>query len=182
MATRCELGVFRPNQRRLACGLLLAFALTLAACAKPTPYQPVTDGHGYSELPLEGDRYRVTFSGNNQTPRETVENYLLYRAAEVTLEQGHDYFIVVERDTERSTTYYTTVTPIGGPFGYYGRYRQFYGRGGFATARSRPRDSYAAFANILIRKGEKPNDLPEAYDARDVVALLGPSILIKSEH
>lgn len=174
--------VSRSSARHLVSGFMLASALALAACGKPTPYQPVTDGHGYSELPLEGGRYRVTFSGNNQTPLETVEIYLLFRAAEVTLEQGYDYFIVAEKDTERSTTYYTTVTPIGGPFGYYGRYRRFYGRGGFASARSRPRDSYAAFANILIRKGEKPDDNPEAYDARDVVERLGPRVLVPSQH
>ncbi len=182
MAIGCESRASRLNERSLAGGLLLALALTLTACSKPTPYQPVTDGHGYTELPLEGGRYRVTFSGNNQTPRETVEIYLLFRAAEVTLEQGHDYFIVAEKDTERSTTYYTTVTPIGGPFGYYGRYRRFYGRGGFATARSRPRESYAAFANIVLRKGEKPDDDPEAYDARDVVESLGPRVLVPRRH
>lgn len=158
--------------------LMLVAALALAACGTPTPYAPAVDGLGYAEQPLESDRYRVSFAGNSLTPRETVENYLLYRAAEVTLEQGYDHFIVVEKDTERSTTYYTTVTPVGAPYGYYGhRYRHYPGVGGVATARARPRDRYHAYANILLRMGEKPADNPEAYDARDLLARLDPSVV-----
>ena len=43
---------------------------------------------------------RITFRGNTLTDRETVETYLLYRAAELTLQNGYDYFIVATRDTE----------------------------------------------------------------------------------
>ena len=163
---------------------LLIGALLLAACGSPTPYQPVTDGHGYAEQSLETDRYRVTFSGNSLTPRETVENYLLYRAAEVTLERGFDYFVVAEEDVERNTQYRTTYSGVGAPIGsFYGsRFRGPFFGSGFSTATSRPINSYEAYANILLRRGEKPADNPEAYDARDVLARLDPTIVRQAAH
>ncbi|MEX2641945.1 MAG: MotA/TolQ/ExbB proton channel family protein, partial [Acetobacterales bacterium] len=81
--------------------LLVAALLGLTSCASPTPYQPMTDGQGYAQQQLEENRYRVTFSGNTATPRETVENYLLYRAAEVTVERGYDYFVLADNQVER---------------------------------------------------------------------------------
>lgn len=52
----------------------LFLALMLAACAKPTPYQPAVDrSGGYGETLIEPGRWRVTFTGNSVTPREEVE-------------------------------------------------------------------------------------------------------------
>ena len=162
--------------------VLFVSAVVLAACGTPTPYQPVTDGHGYAEQSLESDRFRVTFSGNSLTPRETVENYLLYRAAEITLERGYDHFIVVEQETERSTTYFTTFNSVGAPYSYYGRrFRHVGAVGAVTTATARPRDSYHAFANILLRSGERPADNPNAYDARELKAQLSSSVVVEIE-
>ena len=170
----------QPTKVMLRAGLIAAGLLCLAACAVPTPYQPVTDRFGYAEQPLEADRYRVSFAGNNLTPRERVEDFLLYRAAEVTLDSGNDYFVLVDQDTERFTTFRTTTTGFGGFSGFYGSpYRYgglWYGPGSFATATSRPRERYTAYANIIVHRGDKPLDDPDAYDARDVIERLGPSI------
>ena len=73
----------------------IALVAMLAGCGTATPYQPATDGQGYAEQALERDRYRVTFVGNSLTSRETVENYLLFRAAEVTMSKGFDHFVMV---------------------------------------------------------------------------------------
>ena len=62
----------------------------LAACGQPTPYQPATAGYGYREQQIEDNRYRVSFAGNDLTTADTVQNYLLYRAAELTLGEGYD--------------------------------------------------------------------------------------------
>jgi hypothetical protein len=161
----------RRRQAPLAVALVL---LALAGCTAPTPYQPTADGYGYSEQQLESNRYRVTFSGNSVTPRATVQNYLLYRAAEVTLAGGHDYFTMVDQNVERSTTYYGTG---GGDFGYGGfnRNRTAFGLGvGNYTAY--PIDSYTAFADIIVARGAKPADALNAYDAREVMRLLEPQI------
>lgn len=45
-------------------------------------------------------RYRVGFSGNSMTSRERVERYLLYRAAEIAVQQGYDWFEAADRRTE----------------------------------------------------------------------------------
>ncbi|WP_208539119.1 CC0125/CC1285 family lipoprotein [Algihabitans albus] len=169
----------------IVCRSLLAVALLclLAACASPTPYQPVEDRFGYAVQPLETDRYRVSFAGNSSTPRETVEDFLLYRAAEVTLDKGQDYFLLVDRDTERLTSFRTT----GSGFGSFSRFggSPFYGRGfagpSFATATTRPRDRFTAYAQIVVRQGEKPVDDPNAFDARDVLERLGPNIVRPEE-
>lgn len=92
----------------LAVALMAGVAL-LTACATPTPYHPAsaTDpahADGYREARIEPGRWRVAFSGNSLTSRETVETYLLYRAAELTLQNGHDWFHAVERDTEEHVT------------------------------------------------------------------------------
>ncbi|MDH3473481.1 MAG: hypothetical protein OEM59_07300 [Rhodospirillales bacterium] len=153
--------------------VVLAGTLALGACGTATPYQPARDGYGYGEQVLEENRYRVSFTGNSLTPRETVESYLLYRAAEVTLARGFDHFIVVDRETERDTTYYSTVTGVGGSF-----HRDRYGPdiGVFGSSTSRPSSRYTAFANIVLRKGPKNRGDTAAYDARDVLKRLGPSI------
>jgi outer membrane biogenesis lipoprotein LolB len=57
----------------------------LAACSQATPYQPASSGSaihgGDSQQLIAPNHYRVRFHGNSLTSRETVEAYLLYRAA-----------------------------------------------------------------------------------------------------
>jgi hypothetical protein len=92
---------------RIASRLVVALALLLAGCAgKPTPYQAAQDGFGYSEQQTEENRYRVSFAGNSATSRQTVEDYLLYRAAELTVQTGHDWFRVVDRNAAQEYSGY----------------------------------------------------------------------------
>ncbi|HUH05939.1 MAG TPA: hypothetical protein VML75_28310 [Kofleriaceae bacterium] len=161
----------RRRRLPLAAGLAL---LALAGCAVPTPYQAAADGYGYSEQQLESNRFRVTFSGNSVTPRETVQNYLLYRAAELTVANGHDHFTVVDQNLERSTTYH------GSGFNDFAWGRRFHTDRafglGFGNYTAHPIDSYTAFADIVMADGEKPAGEVNAYDARDVLRQLAPRI------
>ena len=63
--------------------------LMAAACQTPTPYGPAVspNGDGYTTQQIESNRFRVSFKGNSLTTRQTVDTYMLYRAAEVTLEE-----------------------------------------------------------------------------------------------
>ena len=152
-------------------------ALATAACAAPTPYQPADGGFGYATQQIEDNRYRVTFAGNADTPRETVQNYLLFRAAEVTLESGHDYFTVTGQNVERSTRYFGSVDPLFYPGYWYGGRRGFHPPlAGYSTIDAHPVDRYTAFADILVFEGEKPAGDVNAYDASDVVRQLAPAI------
>ena len=77
---------------------LLAAAL-LVACASQSPYKSA-DGsrYGYSDSKIAGDRYRVTFTAPARREQQ-VRDYALLRAAELTLLNGYDWFVVVDRET-----------------------------------------------------------------------------------
>jgi len=163
--------------------------LLLAACATATPYGPAQGarGYGFSEQQIEDDRFRITFRGNSSTSRETVEDSLLFRAAELTLQQGFDYFIVEERDTEARTSYSSSGTAFYGRYGY-GRpfhrpyfafpyYAYGFGWGYPYDSYAREITRYSAIAFVIMYKGDKPQDNPRAFDARDVIDNLGPVVL-----
>lgn len=159
--------------------LMVAVLAALAGCSTATPYQPLMDGYGYSDQALEPNRYRVTFSGNSQTARSTVENYLLYRAAEVTVQNRNDYFIIADRETEPTRTYISSFDGYPG-FGYYRYSPGFYGYGGgmgMGMATTTAITSYQAYADIVMFSGNKPAANVHAFNARDVMATLGPSIV-----
>lgn len=178
---------------------ILAIAFAVSGCSTPTPYGPALDGKGYSQLQTESDRFRVSFSGNSLTPRATVESYLLYRAAEITLQSGHDYFRVVAQDLESTTRYYDTVTTPPVYYGDYGRrshrYRHggrgfpyaYYPHGQFSTVTSHPVTSYEAVANIIVFSGKNqsrkaPTSDDHTYNARDVIKRLEPTIVRPDPH
>lgn len=160
------------RRRKTARTILIAIPLLLAACARPTPYAPVADGgFGYSDHVLEEDRYRVEVRGNRFTPRGRVDDYLLYRAAELTIRAGGDHFVIVDRDTEARTTYRSW----GGPL-YAQRYDGPCPAPCYAPYDWRIRDPvvfdpvtrYRATAEIVVRRGPKPEDTANAYDARTI--------------
>ena len=154
---------------------IVAAALLLASCAEPTAYAPAAGRYGYAEQQVENDRYRITFAGNSVTARDTVEIYLIYRAAELTRALGYDYFEVADKDTEKSTRFFVTEN-FSGDSGRFDR-RFGYGFGaGFATGAARPVVEYEGALNIVVRRGAKPADRASAYDARDVLRRLGPRI------
>ena len=105
--------------------VLCASAAVLAACATATPYQPASSPggfDGFSQTMLTADQARISFGGNSLTKRDTVEDYLLFRAAETALEQGYDWFELQETDLDEKTR--RQITPGFGPsygYGPYGR-------------------------------------------------------------
>jgi len=78
--------------------LLSILCLLLAGCA--TSYQPKSYTGGYTDTKLDDDKYRVTFSGNQHTSADRVEEYALLRAAEITLEYGYSHFVIVNESGE----------------------------------------------------------------------------------
>lgn len=189
--------------KRLMTAAALTAAAVLSACATATPYQPAQftsagPRNGFYEQPIEQNRWRIGFNGNSVTSRQQVEDALLLRAAELTLQQGGDHFTAVDRSVDRNVRY--SATPIGPSFGYggfgysrfgrspfwspywsafgpYGR-RSFYGFGYdpfWNDVDIREIDRYEATAEIVIGRGARPSD-PRTFDAREVVNTLGPRV------
>jgi hypothetical protein len=75
----------------------LCSALLLAACATSGLYQARDGDSGYAETRLAQSQWRVEFVGDDFTGRETIETYLLYRAAELTAESGYEWFAMPAR-------------------------------------------------------------------------------------
>ncbi|MEE9347396.1 MAG: hypothetical protein V3U82_04315 [Robiginitomaculum sp.] len=107
--------------------ILASAAAILTACATATPYQAAAKmgASGYSQSQIESNRYTVSFSGNSLTDQETVETYLLYRAAELAVENGYDYFTVAEKDTQAKKRL-VNMGPSMGYGGGYGFNNSFY--------------------------------------------------------
>lgn len=196
----------RFSPRPLIAAVLLS-TVALAACATPTPYRPINgpgrNATGFYDRQLESNRFAVTFAGNSVTTRERVERYMLFRAAELTVQNGFDYFSFVDRDTKRKTdTYvdnfgsgfgyggYGGYGGFGAGFGYWGGPRWRYARRGFGFGgwggygydpffndyQVRQIDRYEATAEIVTGRGAKPASDRFAFNARDVIDRLGPTI------
>ena len=176
-------------------GALALLGLGLTACETATPYQPLQHGSqvsgGFSDQRIDADHYRVTFKGNDLTSRQTVESYLLYRAAELTVAQGYDWFETIDRHTDRDRRTYVDPDPFYGPgyrWGYFRPYWSFYGRGyGWRTwgpfwgdpffgDTTQTVEQFEASAEIAMSHGPKPQGDPKALDAREVMTNLGPKI------
>lgn len=141
--------------------------ILLVGCADPTSYHPFDGQGGYAEQKIEDDRYRVEFVGNGVTPRDQVEMFLLYRAAELTLLNAHERFWIVDRATGSNTAF------IG------------FDNGVIATDRFRNKGTnqtlvmntthltqvtrFDAFAEILFVDLPFENDDGRVYDAQQVI-------------
>jgi hypothetical protein len=177
-------------------------ALALGACTTATPYQPLAKGTsvsgGYSERQIEANRYQVSFSGNSLTNRRTVESYLLFRAAELTQQNGYDWFSVVDRHTERDRRvyadpffnswggYWGPSWRMYGPrfgggwsnWGYWGGWGGGFGPGwGGGMMDYREVTRFEANAEIFLGRGPKPAQDTQAFQASEVIQRLGPTIV-----
>lgn len=192
--------------RKAIVAALATSTLLVAGCATETRYRPATgqgfNRQGYSERQVEPNRFLVSFAGNSVTSRDTVERYLFYRAAELTLQQGFDYFVMADRDTNLQSRTYST-PGVGGPWGYggfggyWGPSWRYFGRGfgwrswdpwfggGFGPWGNdfdiRTIDRYEATAEIVMRKGPIPRENIRAFDARKVVESIGPSVQLPDQ-
>ena len=193
---------------------LASSTLLMAGCQTETTFHPATSrgfySEGYSERPLQPGRWIVSFSGNSVTSRDTVERYLFFRAAQLTLQQGFDNFVLADRDTKLRSRTYSTPGGWGPGFGYggfggygYGGFGGYWGPswryhgGGFGWRSYDPFfggygpwgggfdintiDKFEATADIIMRHGPIPQGDVRAFDARKVVETIGPSVVLPGQ-
>ena len=100
--------------------LVIFFAvIVLSGCA--TAYQRQSFTGGYSDTQLGENIFQVSFRGNGYTSRERVSDFSLLRSAELALEKGFRYFIIVDSEKYSKTGTYTTPTQsytTGSAYGY----------------------------------------------------------------
>lgn len=170
----------------LLAGIALVASLMLTSCLTPYgPYDTVLGG--YTDRRVNQNTAIVNISTTRITHRYTAQAYALYRAAEVTIDNGFDYFIVISssyinrnvRVFEREDYHgYNTDPPRS-----YNAFPRSLAYAGYRMEGTRsPRYTnrynnqcifYGPTVVIKMFKGIPPN-VPGAFDAADVMAHLGP--------
>lgn len=158
---------------RLTLPLIAAAGLALSACAGLAPYGPQTGpgGQGYVEQRIESNRFRVTFNGVGAPG--PVMDMALFRAAELTTAEGHDWFEMTQRWTDGRPDSAGGLRPsvsMGAGSGRYGgRYGSYSSSGvglGVGLNFSGPSPTSTTL-EVVMGDGARP-DRPNAYDARGV--------------
>lgn len=157
--------------------LILVAAATLTACATaPPPYAAASSqtGAGYSETQIEGNRYFVTYRAPGGADAAVIEDYALLRAADLTLQNGREWFWVDRRTVETYDGNYggpsVGVGVGGGSWG--SRSGASVGVGiHFPIGGQSGQRARAATLEIRFGEGPKPDDA-NAYDARATSANL----------
>jgi hypothetical protein len=134
---------------------LLIFVLLLVGCA--TAYQPKGFSGGFSETQLGENIFQVSFRGNGYTRSERASDFSLLRSAEVAIEHGFKYFVIVESGKDSTISAHTTPTQSYTTGSAYGAGNYAYGSattttyGGQTYFISKPR-----ITNTILCFKEKP--------------------------
>ena len=129
--------------------LFCFMTFTLLSCATPYKHDGIMDEGllgGYTDTRIDANTVIVSFRGDPFTSAQKALTYVLYRAAEVTVHDGYDYFVV------SSASNYKQVCCLSG---------------------SAPH-AYAAV--IKMYQGKAPVGQPNTYDAKNVMVQLGPVV------
>ena len=148
------------NAKTITC--LLGAVIFLQACS--TPYQKEGFTGGYTELQLDDNVFRITFRGNAYTSRENTSDFTLLRSAEIALNHGYKYFVIIDaKEYTKQSTYPAPTTTTGSTSLYgntgYGSYTTYGGRT-FLVAK--PTSS-----NTILCYNEKPEGF--SYNAEFIV-------------
>lgn len=155
--------------------LATCIAIGLSACTTPLIYAPAIkpNAAGFSEARIENDRYRVSYRAPVEAPSARLYDFTLLRAAEVTLQQGYDWFRVTGRSDD--------VRGARGPRLSLGTGGVDYGRssavgvgvsGGFYLGGG---PTQSVTLEIQLGKGPVPSDR-DIYNARDVARTIGERV------
>lgn len=153
--------------------LIAAAALGLSGCMTLAPYGPQTaqTSQGYSEYRIESQRWRVTYNGVGAPG--PVADMALLRAADLTLEQGYDWFEVTQRIVDGRPDSAGGFRPsLGVGYGggrYRGRYGSYSSSGvgvGVGLNFQGPSPTSTTL-EVVMGRGDVPGRA-EVYDARGV--------------
>lgn len=138
---------------------LLSIAVILSACA--TAYQKAGATGGYTETQLDTNVFQVSFRGNGYTARQRASDFTLLRSAELTIENGFNYFVVIDASQYTKNSSFTTPTTTYGSATAYGNtaYGSATTYGGQTFHVTKPRAT-----NTIVCFKEKPDGF--SYNAK----------------
>lgn len=129
--------------------------LFIYGCA--TPYQGDGFSGGYSETQLDENVFRVSFRGNGYTRRDRVADFTLLRSAELALQNGYKYFVIVEAKSHTTTSTHTTPTTTNTTANVWGTGNYAYGNATSTTTGGQTYNiSKPSSSNTIICFKEKP--------------------------
>lgn len=163
--------------------LLPILLILLAGCGQPTSYHPSDADTGYVDRSLGEGRWEVSFTANALTSQQRLKQYLLYRAAEITLDTGNDGFVVLDEHPGRGRLSGIKVEGDAPrrPYEFEHNHLWFDSRSfveGYTTTVYEPTSRYTGTIVFRVFKGEPP---PEGavFDAREIIRTLGPKVFRK---
>ena len=78
------------------CPILLSLIFLLQGCAT-TRYEPLGEARGEEIEQINDNTFRVEYRVSPFTSQDALDKLLLRRCADVTLQQGYDYFAMTEK-------------------------------------------------------------------------------------
>jgi hypothetical protein len=144
----------------------LSAVCLLTSCA--TAYQPDGIAGGYSEQRLDGNTAEVSFRGNRFNSPEMLQSYLLRRCADITLENGYNYFVLIKGISnipgEKGDTEYSASTTI----------QMFKGEKPESDAQAY--DAAAIVRSVPVDEGENPEATPPPVSIANATVASGARI------
>jgi hypothetical protein len=161
--------------------LVISLVLFVQGCAGQTTYHPMSQGTGYEVQRFDGYRYEVSYTATAITRRSRLEQFLMYRAAQLTLDEGMSRFEVVERDLGAGIVAGMDVAgDAERPHHQFEHHHLWFGNESFAENPSTPQyypfSLHTVYIVIeLLGEGKARHEL-NTYDAAGIVSTLGPVI------
>lgn len=95
---------------KISTSLPIMAIVFLVGCA--TAYQQQGLTGGFSETQLDDNVWRVSFKGNAYTSRDRAADFTLLRSAELALDNGYYYFVIVDSEKYSKNSSFTTPTQV----------------------------------------------------------------------
>ena len=144
----------------------------LSGCA--TTYQSEGFSGGFNETRYAADVFEVSFKGNGYTSEQRASDLALLRSADLTLQNGYQFFAIITAGTTSDTYTFTTPerTVTTGTV-------QTYGNTGYINAQSQTYGGHTISAvwptatKMFKMFREEPNWLPMFFDAAFICESIG---------
>ena len=162
--------------KNMLLGLSMIAAISLTGCAT-TPSKPLTfDQLGrYSTTPLNSNTYRISFQARPNMSFGTAEEITLLKAAQTTVQNGFQFFRVLNDPSNRTQQHPQQAivypAPSFYPYGYYRRYPGFWPDPFYDRPYTVTLDpAQVAYTIECFKANQAPQD---AFDARLILHSLG---------